>query len=216
MKKIKKQIVGFVIGIICGVIVCGLISCFDKSMTIKSNDNPTSMLIEPEKNNDNIMYLTYDENYNDKNKSIVELDQSIAINDLLNQEEDNYYVLFYLENCHGCEDVEDYLDKVDLSTTPEIYRFDCENINDNCNIYFIDDTSSNNGDVIQVKDYQSDNATLGIIGTPTLLKVTTFNGERIATYFVGFDNIATELAHYTNYTADDYYIQEAMEGVAIG
>lgn len=216
MKKIKAQIAGMVMVIVCGVIIGGLISCFDKSITIKSNDDPTSMLIEPENDDDNITYLTYDENYSDKNQSVVELDQSIAVKDLLNQEEDSYYVLFYLEDCYGCKDVDDYLNRVDLSTTPEIYRFNCERVKNDSNIYFIDETSSNNGEIIKVRDYQSDNATLGIIGTPTLLKVTTLNNERIATYFVGFTNIADELAHYTDYTADDHYIQEVSEGVVIG
>lgn len=109
------------------------------------------------------------------------LEPNITKENLFKLNEKTYYVMFYMDNCQYCIDVENkmqsYLDRDDAAP---VYFYNAGNISENTDIQW--DTSDE-------PNYSPTVENFSLIGTPTLLKVE--NGKAKA--FVGTDEIIEEL-----------------------
>lgn len=204
----NKKIIGVII-VVC-VVILGLI-LFESNYTTPTKDEPIKEVDNTkndDSNSDNEIVESEDEKYTNKNQSVIELDRGISPKELFELEEDNYYVYFYLENCFGCNFINQYLNNVDLSNTPEIYRYNCNKLGSDDTVFYLDDEETAfTGYETKIIDLQNEEK-LGILGTPTIIKVATDNnGERIATFFVGRGNICDELDDYTKVTYEEFELE---------
>lgn len=203
----NKKTIGLIITAICGLILGFLLFEYNYATT-KPKDEPTKEVDNTQSNDDSDkdeIVKNNDVVFTNKNQSVIELDSDITPKELFELEDNIYFIFFYRDNCFGCEFIHKYLDNVDLSTTPEIYRYNCTNINDDSNIFFLEnEDTAFNGYKAKVEDLKKEEK-LGIVGTPTMIKVSTDNnGERIATFSLGGGNICNKLDDYTKVTYFDF------------
>lgn len=110
------------------------------------------------------------------------LDKSTSIYDTLHLSDSEYYVLFYMESCSHCIEVESVMDTyANRDDKLPLYFYDAANIDETTAIQF-------NAEGEDIK-YTMTEENFSIIGTPTLIKVS--NGT--ATAYVGPEAIISEL-----------------------
>lgn len=111
------------------------------------------------------------------------LDSNTQKTDLFSLPYDEYYVLFYMDGCTHCIEVESKLDAyLNKDGHLPMYFYDTANIN-------AGKTDIHWADAQQEPNYTPTVENFELLGTPTMLKIV--NGE--ATAFIGSDGIISEL-----------------------